>query len=150
MLIYILVFIVSYLFSYLKKYGRILSLFILVLFIGLRFDVGTDYINYKGIYETVKYYGFNESGVELGYYYLNKWIDSLLGQFWGVTIVQAIVVLGLFYYSFSKYFFYSFALLIFLLNIDCGFVMTINTMRQAMAIAIVFVSIEYIKRSSIN
>lgn len=149
MLIYILVFIVSYLFSYLKKYGRILSLFILVLFIGLRFDVGTDYINYKGIYETVKYYSFNESGVELGYYYLNKWIDSLLGQFWGVTIVQAIVVLGLFYYSFSKYFFYSFALLIFLLNIDCGFVMTINTMRQAMAIAIVFVSIEYIKEKKL-
>lgn len=144
MLIYAFVFTVVYLLSYLKKYGRIVSLVILMLFIGLRYDVGTDYNSYVDIYETIKYYSFDESGIELGYYYLNKWIDTLLGQFWGVTIIQAVVVLGLFYYSFSKYYFYPFALLLFLLNIDCGFVMTVNTMRQGVAVAIFFVSIRYI------
>lgn len=126
-----------------------MSLLILILFIGMRYDVGTDYAGYQEIYEKSKNYSFTECGVEFGYYYLNKWIDILLGHFWGVTIVHAIVVLSLFYFLFSKFYFYPFALLLFLLDIDCGYVMTVNTMRQAMAIAIVFASIRYIKEKKL-
>lgn len=123
-----------------KKIFRVLSLIILIIFIGLRDGVGVDYFNYKDIFLS----GENASWIEPGYFYLMKFVHLLGGNFYWITSLVACSTL-LFLYkgleNLTPYF--AFSIFLFLV-LPSGYGFTVNGMRQGITAAIFLYSVKFI------
>lgn len=147
MIPYLIVFPIIWFVSLDKRF-RIPALILLVLFIGLRWNVGTDFMSYLDIFNLSGTPLYSSLPVEWGYLWLNRIFASYEFSFSAVTMVQAIWVMTFIYLGLKDYSFYPFSILIFLLDINCGYTSTVNIMRQAMAMAILFFAIKYIVEHS--
>ncbi|BDG30601.1 EpsG family protein [Parageobacillus thermoglucosidasius] len=157
MLVYFLVILITYLTALMIKFKNltkkwtfldIFILLILIIFSGIRFNVGTDYEIYYFIYNNIVSSNFslddyNATTQEFGYYVLS-WItkrisDSPYGIFWASAFLTYIPIYVRIKKD-SKDFAFS-ILLFFLLGLYTG---PFNTIRQWIAIAINFYSLQYI------
>lgn len=137
-------------FTSLDKRFRIPALITLILFIGLRWNVGTDFMSYFDIFNLSRTSWYTSLPVEWGYLWLNRIFAINDFSFSFVTIIQAAWVMTFIYLGLKNYSFYPFSLLIFLLDINCGYTSAVNIMRQAMAMAILFYAVKYIVERSFN
>lgn len=127
---------------------RFFSVWILIFFIGLRYNVGVDYPAYEMAFN--KYSETTVAGYtyEPGYMLLMKVVKLLTDEFYFLTLLVAIIQI-LFLYKGLKYFkYYTFALFFFLMMID-GYAFIVNGMRQAIAMCIFFYSLKYIQEQKL-
>lgn len=127
---------------------------------GLRHWVGADYPIYKSMYDywlqiapmqdVVDKLLFRESVQEIEPFYilLNKFVYAFGAPFYILTLIIAIIIIGLKMFSYSKNSPYPvFSLL--LIFIPVFFTTDSGQMRQGIAMAICYLSYEFIKRRSL-
>lgn len=130
-------------------YSQVLLPFIIIsFFLGGRYNVGTDWENYKAYYDEIALYGVNFGNLEPLYLYLNK-IISITGFsssffFFCISMIQ----LSLIYFVFrnDKRIFALGMISYFL----CCLPMSLNIIRQSLAICVFVFSIKYIERSPVK
>lgn len=118
------------------KYGKQLAMTLLVLFIGLRDNVGVDYENYQRIYENI-----DETVIEPLFWLVNVSVSWLSLEVWGVMFVCAAVMIYFLHLTLLRTPFYIFGLFLFLMQ---GYDTSVNVVRQAVAMAIFLYSLRYI------
>ena len=74
-----------------KIFHKVLA-FILIVFSGIRYDVGTDYQSYTAIFNNVKSLG-RYYGIEWGYYYLMELVEWFGGTQQLVFFIMAAVTI---------------------------------------------------------
>jgi transmembrane protein EpsG len=123
-----------------NNFFRVLSMGILITFMGLRYGVGVDYFSYEDMFLV----GNLSSWVEPGYFYLMKLIHELNGEFYWVTTSVALITIYFFYKGVTNLTPY-FVLSIFLFLVSpSGYGFCVNGMRQGISAAIFLFSIKYI------
>ena len=145
MIIYLIIFSII-LFSSLQNFNkindffRILSMGILVAFIGFRFGVGVDYFSYQDMFLNVDL----STWVEPGFFYLMKFVHILNGKFFWVTNIVALITVFFIYKgvtSLTPYF--TLSIFLFLVS-PSGYGFVVNGMRQGITAAIFLYSIKFI------
>lgn len=122
------------------KCGKQLAMILLVLFIGLRYNVGVDYENYQRIYENIY-----ETLIEPLFWLINVSVDWLSLGVWGVMLLCAAIMIYFLHLTFLRTPFYVFSLFLFLMQ---GYDTSVNVVRQAVAMAIFIYSLRYIVERS--
>lgn len=109
-----------------KKYLSIFFSAFFIVFVGLRFDVGTDYFSYEEIFRE------RYEVAEFGYNLLNRFVYNVHGEYWGLTIITASIIVICLYRVFKFYhnFYLSFFLYIIMSG---GYAFMVNGTRQAIA-----------------
>ena len=115
----------------------------LVLFVGLRWETGNDWISYYSYYQHLSSLGYDPGKFEIGYRFLSFIVKSLGFSYTEFLLLYAAIYIGLIFISFASagleisgwlaLGFYSFYLL--------GMM---GTSRQAMAVAICLFSVRYV------
>ena len=163
MLIYLIIAIIIILYSFLGKVNKTnkrkkIYLFfcfgLLTIIAMLRnVSVGTDLFKiYAPIFERVKDLRINELSninIEIGYVYLNKIIDMINPSVSTLIIVTSIVTIpmyGIFIYKNSEDVAIS-TMMYVLLN---SFFMSLSMLRQGIAITIILIAYEYLKKDNIK
>ncbi len=116
------------------NYGIIISFVILLVFLGLRESLGKDLVNYEKIYSSPlqQEFSFGESR-EIGFLFLIKVLNFLDFDFQSFVFVTSFIMLLLLYTSYRKFFYIlPFGLLVYF--VDWGYPVTINTVRQGIAL----------------
>lgn len=126
---------------------RIVSVILLILFIGLRNEIGMDYRNYQEAFYNTAYFGIDEVYYEPGWYLLNKFIHEYSTNFKVVTLVHATLLVSFLYLTLKDFKYYTFAFVLFIL-LENGYIFIVNGMRQGLAMAIFFYSWKFIKSRS--
>lgn len=126
----------------LKYKTWLLTLALMTLILGFRYQVGTDYMSYVHIFELYKS-GAKTVGVEMGYELLNKIVLLFDLNFWVVFFISSAItnyfILKLFHEKS-----YNFFLSIYIL-FGVGFVFfQTNAIRQALAISLTFYGTKYL------
>lgn len=114
------------------------SFVLVLLFSGLRGDVGHDTSNYLEIYENISQHNLD---IEKGFYYLLELLKYLNLNFNWVLFVTALI--SLFFYFYSLYRFLGFGMIIFafmLIFCDLFLYFNISGVRQGIAMSIVMLS----------
>ncbi|MFW6008878.1 MAG: EpsG family protein [archaeon] len=131
---------------YIKKFVsfKLLSLFLLIIMVGFRYNVGADYNSYVNYFENLNVNNpFDYSKFEPAYTFINYIIKQ---NGWGVEIVflvSAFITLFFVYKTLNSYSkIYSFSLFLFL--VDGGYSNICNLVRQGVAISLFFFSVKYI------
>ncbi len=119
-----------------------LSFLFITLVLGLRYDVGTDYMSYVGYFE--RYFtGINPPNVEFGYELVNRGAIFLGADFWLVFLASALLI-NFFVLKTLKENSDNYLLSVIIL-FGTGFVFfQTNGVRQAIAIAFTFYGSKYI------
>ena len=123
-----------------NNFFRVLSMGILITFVGFRYGVGVDYFSYEDMFLE----GDLSSWVEPGYFYLMKLILFLNGEFYWVTISAALITIYFLYkgvLNLTPYFVLS--IFLFLVS-PSGYGFCVNGMRQGISAAMFLFSIKYI------
>lgn len=145
---YIFLILIFGIFSSLKYKGRYIlrgaALFLLILFIGLRNEIGTDYLHYKEIFEQAGRANYGELHGEIGWFFLNKIVRHVSDNFKVITLIHAGIIVFLLHVSLKRYRFYTFSFILFILA-NSGYTFIVNGMRQGIAIALFFYSWRYIQ-----
>lgn len=141
MLPYALLFFIYFVFTLLKKQISTVFIFILILFIGLRYDVGADYLSYEKIFYYIKDNADLPIAIEPGYSMLNQLVSCLGGNFVCITLAVAFLQLFFFFKAIKKFEYKKFAIFFFLVSF-LGLI--VNEMRQYIAVMIFFYSLRYI------
>ncbi len=120
-----------------------IPIIIYTLFWGLRYDVGADYLNYKG------YFSFMPEKIEIGYQFLNKILNNLGFNYVSIFIVTSFFPIYTLFFIARKeskpfavllvYFFFTSSLVFF----------TQNGIRQSIALFFIFILISKIKDSKL-
>lgn len=114
--------------------GYLISFFILVMFLGFRVGVGRDIENYERIYTSIFQQDFSlGESREFGFLALVSFLRSLDLNFQFFVLSTTFLMLFLFYISYRK-FYYLLPLAIFVFFTDWGYTVTINTIRQGIAL----------------
>ncbi len=116
------------------NYGYILSFLFLFLLLGFRINLGRDWDGYETIYNSIyqQEYVFGDSR-ELGFLLLVRFLRSLGFEFQSFIIVSSFLTLFFFFVSYRKfYFLLPFGIFIFWG--DWGYTVSINTIRQGIAL----------------
>jgi hypothetical protein len=127
-------------FNKINNFFRILSMGILVAFIGLRFGVGVDYFSYQDMFLE----GDLSTWVEPGYFYLMKFVHLLNGEFYWVTSIVAFITISFLYKGVTNLTPYFALSIFFFLVSPSGYGFCVNGMRQGITAAIFLYSIKYI------
>lgn len=125
---------------------RPLLLFSIITFsliIGLRYDVGIDWKNYKELLEELINKGYVEQNIEFGYLYLMKAVILLDSSYYSLFICIAFLQIT-FFYSRGLDFDRVFPFLIIYFFALGNFIYSLNIMRQMLAISIIFFGTKYI------
>ncbi|KAA6350183.1 hypothetical protein EZS27_002449 [termite gut metagenome] len=120
-----------------KKLSQILFLYIFILFVGLRYDTGVDYLSYQNIF-------YEQYEVpEFGYNFLNSNVYKLVHQFWVFTLFIAFIIIFILSKIFRYYnnYYYSFFLYLIMAG---GYGFMVNGTRQAIASCFILCSITFI------
>lgn len=127
-----------------KNIFAFLSFFSLFSVSSLRYMVGVDYHSYTYIFETVNQ--GKGTHTEIGYRILNLLIGAFTDEPQWVYVITAMITLGLIVYGCYKYS-PNPAMSLFLF-VTTGYVFSsFNILRQYIAIAIIFVSLKFIKEN---
>jgi hypothetical protein len=106
-------------FSWAKKYFVALSMYIMALFIGLRWETGTDWDNYKNLFDTLQLkwsFLFNVHHFDIGYVLFNALIKLFTDSYTIFLLANSFVTIYLLYRfvrknspcpNLSLFFFYS-------------------------------------------
>lgn len=124
----------------------------IILFYGLRVNVGTDYLSYVDMYneiktipmlEYLKLFLNNRAYSEPAYYLINRFAYLILDNEHTVFLLTGGILFGLFYFALLKYdsISRSYAAFIFLMTQFCY---AVNGVRFALAYTVVLVGIKYI------
>ena len=136
-----------------NKHGLKISIFIIFLFLALRYDFGNDYMGYLEMFREIYIHAswgiasFNIKGNEIGWFYLNR-IFGLLGYngFFAMVAVLAAFNCNILYRFIRKYVpsrYYWFA--IFLYTFQVSQMLTLSSaMRQAVAVSVFMLAIDFI------
>lgn len=139
-----------------KRIFEIFMLVVLCLISGTRYNLGgSDYFAYKTAYKTVpliQNFNFNTVqniygtyGMEKGYLFFNSIIKTLGFNFYGFTLIHAIIFYMCLYIGLKKYTKnFNYFLIIFLYKMF--FYDTFISMRQSIAMAIFFIAIQFIEK----
>lgn len=116
------------------NFGYLVSFLILLLFLGFRESLGKDLVSYEKIYTANIQQDFivGESR-ELGFLLLINFLRFLNLDFQAFIFSTSLLMLFLLYVSFRK-FYYLLPLGIFIFFMDWGYAVTINTIRQGIAL----------------
>ncbi len=124
----------------LKNIGITLALFLIVTLCGLRYNVGTDYESYVGIFEIIASDGFVI--VEPGYYWFNKVFANFNNGSVYVFLIFSLITYVFLFYSLARE---KILLLGLFFTFTFGFVfLSNNLIRQSLVIAIFLYSIKFI------
>ena len=123
---------------------RIVAVVLLILFIGLRNEIGTDYNAYKEMFYDTEYFGIDEVYYEPGWYILNKFILGYTSEFKVITLIHAALLVSLLYLALKDFKYYTFAFVLFIL-LEQGYIIIANVMRQGLAMAVFFYSWRFIR-----
>ncbi len=123
---------------------RIVAVTILILFIGLRNEVGTDYNSYSEIFQTSAIVDADSEFTEPGWLLLNKFVGYFTDDFKGVALVHATLLVLLLHFSLKDFKYYTAAFVLFIL-LEHGYIFIVNGMRQGLAMAFFFYSWRFIK-----
>jgi len=96
--------------SFFKLRKNQIVIFTIVLFVffivhdGLRWETGTDWVNYYKYFNDCKFINSDEIyHYDIGYQYLNKYIRILSDNYTIFLLIHAIIIYSLFFNSISKY-----------------------------------------------
>lgn len=151
MIVYFVLFLVILLFSlvdlksiksrYLSVFSVLSISIIIFLFAGLRFEVGTDYLGYKEIFDRV-YFG-ESVNVEYGYILISKFYQSFSNNYILFIVLLFLLAFSLKLIAFIKITpFVSYSLLIYFTTILIS--SDINQLRMGLSFSVIFFSIYYI------
>src|SRR5574344_647169 len=154
-MIYLVVFIISTLliwirdhikFKFIKPILTIISAVLLILLLGLRYYVGTDYGSYVYIFNEISALGYNElfsfTDTEIGHTIICKLVYSLGLNYQAVFMIYAILTIYFLYRTMDRLKINkSLFLLTYLLMV---FPYSFNIMRQSLAMVIILYSLTYL------
>lgn len=126
-----------------------LSLIPPIIVAGLRYAVGTDYRTYVSIYENLsmlnqkEFLATNISGIEIGYYWLIKFSAGLYNDPKTMFILASALTIGFFYMGLKR-FNPAHKAQIYFLYLMTIFPLTLNAVRQGIAMSICFFAFSYI------
>lgn len=130
---------------------RIMSICVcicLIIYSGFRYQVGTDYDGYAGMFDLIKQYG-RYYNIEWGYYGLVKLCHAINGNAQLVFLLFSIVTVY-FVYRYIEYFSKDVELSWFLfVCIGPYYLNTFNGMRQWLAVAVFAYSLRYIQEKKL-
>lgn len=137
------------------KHGLKLSIFIMFIFLALRYDFGNDYMAYLELFQDInRYSGFNPDsfifkGNEIGWLYLNRFF-GFLGFFPMIAFLAAFTcfVLYLFIKTYVPLRYYWFAVFIYVFQ-PYNMLVLSSAMRQAVVVSIFLLAIDLIIRKKI-
>ena len=128
----------------------ILTIFILILiFTGLRFEIGYDWLSYEEFFKLVPsqinidyyYNGYLNLEVEISYYILNNFIKTLGGNFESLLFIIALFNISVIHYAFKKIYNKSYAFS-WLMYFTIALVpIQFNILRQSIAASFVILSL---------
>ncbi|WCT13167.1 EpsG family protein [Mucilaginibacter jinjuensis] len=154
MIIYCIFFFITCLTAVLIKYGSLTSaklteyiwFFILVLFVGLRKDVGTDYPAYEQIYTEISSFGDTSYSVEPGYFFINQLVAFFHGDFLWVTLITAFISAAFLFKAINFFLNRDEKGIGYIVFISIGvfFVYYFSGIRQGVTISIFLFAIKYI------
>lgn len=136
-------------FQYNKRYVfRILAISLLIIFIGIRYDVGKDYPAYE-----LMYYQYSEKTadgyiLEPGYLFIYNLVYNYSGPFYWVTLITGFLQIIFLYWAIKDFKYYVFSLFLFL-TFSGGYIFIVNGMRQGIAACIWLYSLKHISRSNL-
>lgn len=122
---------------------RIAALLLLILFIGLRNEVGTDYNSYRYIFNLTGYIDMDDIYIEPGWFLLNKFVLGYTSEFKVITLIHAAMLVSLLHLALKDFKYYTFAFVLFIL-LEHGYIFIVNGMRQGLALAVFFYSWRFI------
>lgn len=129
-----------------EYHSWVIVFFLISLIIGLRYDVGTDFMNYIDLFQRYQN-DLNINLTEYGFQFMNKAIIYLGLNYWVSFLISAILINFLIFKLIkeeSQLFFLSVIILF-----KTGFIfMQTNQIRQSIAIAFVFYGSKYIFRNN--
>lgn len=153
MIYYLFLFILTYLLSFLDlsnvkyKHKQMLFLFIafiLILFAGLRYEIGFDYFSYFRIFtDSHNLNNIFSHGIEPGFYLLNWFFNLFFNNFYFLIFFIALVTIVLKVNFINKYSIYIFIPLFYYYALDF-LPREMGQIRHALAISILLFSIKYI------
>lgn len=130
-----------------KNVFVIIGLAIPILISELRYDVGTDFDTYVAMYDSIE--GFSTSNVELLFLVISKMAMFLGNIQYMFAIYSALTII--FVYKSLEYNKNKYSLsLTFFLYLFLHFAISLNIIRQALAVAIVFFSYRYLVEKNFN
>jgi transmembrane protein EpsG len=129
--------------NYLLRWAALIPI---VLFVGLRYDVGADYLSYEVIFRRVSIPG-GQILVEPGYLYLNKLVLLFTDRFFWLTTTIVIIQVVCLHFALKDFEYYTFGLFVFI-TMNLGSL--VNEMRQYLAIALFLYSIRFIINRSLG
>src|SRR5690606_24899680 len=131
-----------------KRYSfnffHVLALLLLIVVVAIRYDVGTDWNTYNSLFNTYKanpLMSFSAQEMELGYYYVNKIVIWLGGS---APVAFGLLALLAWYFAFKSVSYYLVPLLVFFLFVDGYFFISLNLVRQFIALCIFTYSVKFI------
>lgn len=130
--------------GYSFNFFHLLALMLLTLVVAVRYDVGTDWNTYNGLFKSYKnnpLMSFGNQEMELGYYYVNRFVIWIGGGSSIVFGALALIAWGLAFKSVPPY---LVPLLIFFLFVDEYFFISLNLVRQFTALGIFVYSVKFI------
>jgi hypothetical protein len=129
-----------------SRYWFFVSLFAaspLIIIAAIRYDVGKDYLSYIRLFRQAAV-GYRQDGLEIPFYWLNRIISFLGGDYIWIFIISAVLFMVISYMHIFEESPYP-KLSVFLL-VTMGFYFSfLNTMRQFVGCAFLLYSIKFIK-----
>lgn len=130
-----------------------LSYFIVVIFSGLRYGIGTDYFSYEYVFFNIHTDNQYNSGLEYGFYYLSKILPQNQDGFFALIFLLSFITNFIFYLAIKKQIKNSVessrSLIIILFFITGFYFLPFNGVRQGVAIAFILYSYQFIKNRSL-
>lgn len=126
-----------------------LSYFIIIVFSGFRYGIGTDYFSYEYVFFNIHSENQYNSGLEYGFYYLSKILPQSQNGFFTLIFLLSFITNLIFYFAIKEQIKKSpessRTLIIILFFITGFYFLPFNGVRQGVAIAFVLYSYQFIK-----
>ena len=157
MIIYIIIYLIVFLLSFMIKKNKfgffdLLLLLVLILFSGLRYEVGTDYLLYRGIYEDASSNFLNSATNRTGFGFsllINFFYNVLHADFKIFILFCSFITITNFYLFFKKN--SSRPGLVILLFVSLGYyTSSFNVFRQYLSLSIVLIGYLFFKKRKIT
>lgn len=123
------------------SYNHIIALLAISFVVGFRYYVGNDWEGYRKFFENLASTGISTYEVEPGYFYVNKFVINIGGDY---TLMFAIIAFISWFFIFKSTKSHLLPLFIFFIFADEFFFWSMNGVRQFVAIGIFLFAIQFI------